>query len=313
MGENKRISIICPVYNEEECVPIFYRRLTKALEPLAERYDFEILFVNNASTDTTLDTIVRIREEDPRVQVLTHSRNFGYEASVASGLRHATGDAIAAIGVDCEDPPEMIPQFIAEWERGYDIVYGKRAGSLEFLGMHLARKAFYRLNRLIADSDFVLDMSEFYLISRRVRDAILVNRSTKPFLRSEVAYIGFERHGIPYIRQHRAAGVSHHNLLRATEFAVAGILTSSTFPLRLPAYGFPVLVAANALLLHAGRFQLLVVVDFLYVAYALAAACLYLARTYKDVLQRPLTVIDWERSAMNTPTPQRSPAAASNA
>lgn len=301
MAERKRISIVCAVYNEEACISIFYARLRAALEPFRERYDFTLLFANNCSTDGTLETILALRRTDPQVEVLTYSRNYGYEASIATGLRHARGDAVVAIDVDCEDPPEMIPQFITEWERGYDIVYGEREQRLEFLGMHLARKAFYRLNRFIADSEIVLDMAEFYLISVRVRDAILLNRSTKPFLRSEVAYVGFRRKGIPYTRQHRAAGISHHSVLRATEFAVAGILTSSTFPLRLGVYSFPALVILNLLMLRHGQFQGLVAMDLLYIAFFVAMACLYLARTYKDVMQRPLTVIDWAQSTVTPP------------
>ncbi len=174
---------------------------------------------------------------------------------MATALRYARADAITVIDVDCEDPPEMIPQFVKEWESGYDIVYGQRDRRMEFIGMHLARKAFYRFNQLIADSDIALDMAEFFLISASVRDAILANHSTKPFLRSEVAYVGFRRKGIPYQRQQRVAGRTHYNLLRALGFAIGGILSSSTFPLRLSAYLFPLLAIANIGLLRADRFE----------------------------------------------------------
>ncbi len=295
------ISIICPVHNEEASIPLFYDRLQAVCRQLAGQYDFEVLFTNNASTDQTLDRIRELRRRDPSVHVLTLSRNFGYECSVATGLRHARGEAIIVIDVDCEDPPEMIPQFLAAWSDGYDVVYGQRDRRSEFIGMHWARKAFYRLNRSIADSDIVLDMAEFFLISAPVRDAILANRSTKPFLRSEVAYVGFRRHGIPYKRQPRIAGRTHYNLLKAVEFGIAGILSSSTFPLRLSVYLFPILVVANLLLLLRDRFQWLVMLDFLYVAFFLAVLSIYLARTYKDVVQRPLTVVNWRLSHWNRP------------
>ncbi len=299
MIQKKLISIICPVFNEEQAVPIFYQRLQAALAPLRERYDFELLFANNCSTDNTAATILRLREKDPTVQLLTLSRNFGYEANVATGLKYARGIAMAIIDVDCEDPPEMIPQFIAEWEKGFDVVYGKRDQRPEFIGMQLARKAFYRLNRLVADSDIVLYMAEFCLMSAAVRDAILDNHSTVPFLRTEVAYVGFPRKGISYARQPRVAGKSHYNLLRATKFAIAGILSSSTFPLRLSVYTFPFLVLTNLTLLYWNRFRILVAVDFLYIAFYLAVLCVYLARTYKDVVHRPVSVVDWRRSALD--------------
>lgn len=300
------VSIICPVYNEEQAIPLFYQRLHAVLGPLRSQYDFELIFTNNASTDGTLDVIRQLRERDPTVQALTLSRNFGYESSVATGLRHAAGQAMIVIDVDCEDPPEMIADFLAAWQQGYDVVYGQRNQREEFILMHWARKAFYRLSRLIADSDFVLDMAEFFLVSAPVRDAILANRSTKPFLRAEVAYVGFRRKGIPYRRQQRIAGRSHYNLWRATEFAVAGILSSSTFPLRLPVYLFPVLVVVNFVLLWAGRFPWLVMLDLLYLAFFVAMLGIYLARTYKDVVQRPLTVVDWQRSLFDRVPPAGS-------
>jgi dolichol-phosphate mannosyltransferase len=235
------------------------------------------------------------------VQVLTLSRNFGYEASVATGLRHARGAVMTVIDVDCEDPPELIPAFIKEWEAGHDIVYGQRGNRPEPLYWRLARKAFYRINRMIADSDIVLDMAEFFLITAAVRDAILDNHSTVPFLRSEVAYVGFRRHGIPYDRQKRVAGESHYSVWRASKFAITGILSSSTFPLRLSVYAFPLLVLANLGLLALDCFAWLVVCNSLYLAFFLMVICIYLARTYKDVVHRPLTVVDWRQSRLNPP------------
>lgn len=296
------ISVICPVLNEEASIGIFYERIQRVFASLCDRYEFELLFMNNCSTDRTLEILFSLCDRDPSVQVLTLSRNFGYQASVAAGLRYASGEAIAVIDVDCEDPPEMLAQFTQEWENGFDVVYGQRAERSEFIGMHLLRKAFYRLNRLIADSDIILDMAEFFLISASVREAILDNASTFPFLRSEVAYVGFKCKGIPYKRQPRAAGKSHYNLLRTVKFGVAGILSSSTMPLRLSAYLFLPLAMVNAfVLLGSGAqivrgFQVLVVVDFLFVAFFLAVISIYLARTYKNVVRRPLYVVDWRHS-----------------
>ncbi len=303
MSERQLISIVCPVFNEETAIPLFYERLQKALAPLANRYDFELIFTNNRSADRTLSAILKLREQNPQVQVLTLSRNFGYEASVATGLRHARGAAVAIIDVDCEDPPEMIPQFIAEWEAGHDIVYGRRDERPEPLPWQLARKAFYRLNRLVADSDIVLDMAEFFLVSAPVRDAILANHSTFPFLRTEVAHVGFQRKGIPYSRQKRIIGQTHYNLWRAIVFAVAGILSSSTFPLRLSVYAFPLLIALNIALVINDKFHWLVALDFIYVAFFLMVICIYLARTYKDQVARPLSVVDWKLSHYNHPRP----------
>ena len=297
MNATPLISIVCPVFNEQACVPLFYDRLQEALQPLRGRYEMELIFTNNASTDNTLAEILKLRSGDPRIQVLTLSRNFGYQASVSTGLRHARGAAMVVIDVDCEDPPELIPAFVEGWEKGYDVVYGKRDRRPEFFALHLTRKAFYRVTRMIADSDFVLDMAEFSLITASVRDAILSQRSTLPFLRSEIAYVGFRRKGISYGRGPRAAGKTNYNMTHITAFAITGILSSSTFPLRLSFYAFPFLAVLNIALLGWGKFHALVTLDFLYIGFFFAVICIYLARIYKDVVGRPLSVVDWGRSA----------------
>jgi dolichol-phosphate mannosyltransferase len=300
------VSIVCPVFNEEAAIPIFYERLQKVLVGLRARYDFEIIFTNNRSTDRTLEVLRGLRQRDGEVQILTYSRNFGYQGSILGGLEHAGGDLMTIIDVDCEDPPEMLATFLVEWERGYDVVYGLRDKRNEPKWLHLIRKGFYRINRLVADSDIILDMAEFFLITRAVRDAITLNASTFPFLRSEVAYVGFDIKGIPYERQKRAAGQTHYNLVSATRFAIAGILSSSTLPLRLAAYVFFPLALADAMLfvlaVTLGRpwpFQTLVAVTLLYLAFFVSALCIYQARIYKNVVRRPLYIVDWRKSATN--------------
>lgn len=306
MSGRKLISIICPVFNEEESIPIFYDRLQSVLAECRQDYDFELLFTNNSSTDKTLEVILNLRRTDPTVQVLTLSRNFGYQASVMVGLRHATGAAIVVIDVDCEDPPAMIPKFIAEWEKGFDVVYGRRDKRPEFYGIQLMRKAFYRLNRLIADSEVILDMAEFSLISNHVRDAMLENQSTFPFLRTEIGYVGFRRKAIPYQRQPRLHGKTHYNFTEMVKFAIGGILSSSTFPLRLAAYLCFPLILTNVLLLllelwaSAGKaFHVLVGVDLVYLVFCGAVLCTYVARIHKDGVGRPVFIVDWRRSALN--------------
>lgn len=308
MANGPLISIICPVYNEEQSIPIFYKRVQAVLEPLRTRYDFELIFTNNRSTDRTLEIIRGLRQEDPSVQVLTLSRNFGYQASVLAGLRHACGQAMVVIDVDCEDPPEMIPHFLLEWEKGYDIVYGKRERRPEFFAVQLMRKLFYRLNRSMADSEIILDMAEFSLLSAHVRDVMVDNRSTFPFLRTEVGYAGFERKGLLYERERRVGGRSNYNFLRMTQFAVGGILSSSTFLLRLAAYLCPVLLLGNLalLLLDLWRgfdwaFRVLVAANLSYLSFFAAVLCLYTARVYKNGVDRPVFVVDWNRSLLNTP------------
>jgi dolichol-phosphate mannosyltransferase len=306
MARKPLISIVCPVYNEEQTIPLFYERLRKAVASLSNRYDFELMFTNNRSTDGTLSVIRALREKDPSVQVLTLSRNFGYQASVLAGISYSAGDATVVIDVDCEDPPELIPQFIAKWEEGYDIVYGLRVGRPESRVLVWMRRLFYRLLRLMADTDIVLDMAEFVLVSSHVRDTMVHNRNTFPFLRAEISYSGFQRCGIPYDRQKRITGGSHYNLWGMILFGAGGILSVSTFPMRIAVYAWPLVVLVNFLLLALdltgtsfSTFKLLVTLDLVYGITLLTIHGLYLARIYKNNMARPVFIIDWKQSSAN--------------
>lgn len=305
------LTVVCPVFNEEQTVPLFYERFTKAIDALAGKVDVEILFVNNRSTDGTLDAVRDLAARDPRVGFITLSRNYGYQASITAGMRHGRGDAIANIDVDCEDPPEMLPRFVERWLAGVDVVYGIRDKRPEFVLMHLARKLFYRLTKKVADHEIILDMAEFFLVDGRVRDFVLTSKSTFPFVRGQVGYVGFRREGIPYTRQRRIIGESHYNLVRAIQFGVTGILSSSTLPLRLLAYVgvalFPVDVLAAAVVGAAGGtwglspfLRVAAAVGLLHVGWIMLAVGLvglYLARAYKDIVGLPLYVVDSKLSA----------------
>ena len=304
----RRVSIVTPVYNEAVALPVFYERLAAALAPLQDRYRFEILFSDNHSTDATADKVRALRSRDPRVQLLALSRNYGYQASMVAGMRQASGDAIIFIDVDCEDPPEMIPRFLDGWEQGNDIVYGIRERRHEPPHITLARRIFYRVNKMIADSDILVDVAEFCLMTAEVRDAVSSGLSTFPFIRAEVAHYGFQRMGIHYDRQPRVGGKSHYSYYGMARFAIAGILTSTTVPLRLSLYGLPLLFLLNALLLWleaSGRwgmaFETLVAVDLLYIATALAFVAVYTGRNYRNVVGRPIAVVDFKRSALDLP------------
>ncbi|MCE9627355.1 MAG: glycosyltransferase family 2 protein, partial [Candidatus Eisenbacteria bacterium] len=284
----KRVSIVTPVFNESATIDRFHEQLAAALAPLSDRYAFEILYSDNASIDDTRAKVAALRARDPRVQLLALSRNFGYQASMVAGMKQASGDAIVFIDGDGEDPPALLARFLAEWEAGHDVVYGIRERRHEPPHLSLARKIFYRVNKSIADSDILVDVAEFGLIAAEVRDAVVVGLSTFPFIRAEIAHYGFRRIGIKYDRNPRLGGQSHFNAYGMMRFAVAGILTSTTVPLRLALYGLPTLVLANALLLWldaTGRwphgFEVLVAGDLLYIATALAFVALYTGRNYR--------------------------------
>lgn len=297
----RTVSIICAVHNEEHSIPLFYNRIKSILDTLY--FEFEIIFTNNRSTDNSLAVIQGLMEKDPRVKVLTFSRNFGYQASVQAGMAHAKGECIITIDVDCEDPPELIPVFLKKWEEGYDIVYGKRTKRPESRWLIFMRNLFYRILRLTADTEIVLNMAEFGLISDYVRDGIVNDHNTFPFLRTEIAYSGFKRYGVEYNREKRIAGETHYNFWRMFIFAAGGILSSSTFPLRVAVYILPVIFFLNIVMLSAdiftdgSYFKIIVILDFLYIIWTATFHGIYIARLYKNSLGRPLYIVDWKLSS----------------
>jgi dolichol-phosphate mannosyltransferase len=296
LSQLPKLSVVCPVFNEQEAIPLFYQRLLAVLQKI-EDFRYELIFTNNRSTDKSLQQIKLLQNSDPNVHVLTFSRNFGYQASVLAGVTHAQGEVIVVIDVDCEDPPELIPQFIENWKKGYDIVYGLRGKRPEARIITACRRLFYRVLKFTADSDIILDMAEFSLFTRRVRDSIIKNSNTYPFLRVEIAYSGFKKIGIPFNRQARIIGQSNYNIWGMAVFAIAGLLSASTFPLRLPVYLLPFAAVLNLLSLAVpDSFHAIAVLDVLYIILLLTVHGIYLARIYKNGISRPVYIVDWEDS-----------------
>jgi dolichol-phosphate mannosyltransferase len=265
---------------------------------------WQIVFVNDGSHDGSLERIRELRAADQRVKVISLSRNFGYHAVLLAGLTMVAADLYAMIDVDCEDPPELLGDFHAAIDRGADIAYGIRSNRVEPRVVTFFRRVFYYLNRGIADSDIVLWMAEFAMITRQVRDAILAPHTTYVFLRAEMAYVGFVRVGVPYVRGARTSGKTHYNFWNMTRFAVSGFLAGSTFPLRFILYLaatigmlFPLVVVLLGLG-AASIASLAAVWTFYFALIALSTIALYLARTYKNGVARPLFVVDKNRTEL---------------
>jgi dolichol-phosphate mannosyltransferase len=302
-----RLTIICPVYNEEVVVPLFFARALPVIRELSARYQVELLFLNNASSDGTYQAIEKLRQEHAFVYVITLSSNVGYQRSLECGLRNVKGDVITFIDVDCEDPPEMILEFVQHYEQGYDLVYGERVDREEIRPIKMLRKLFYHIVHRVADEDIILYMAEFSLLTAEVRDAMVQDQNSFPFIRSSIARVGFRRIGIPYKRHRRIAGETHYNLLGMIFFAIAGILSASTLPLRIPIYLLPFWLLLTASL---GAAQVATGNPWYLFANALSACAylggtaaftaLYVARTYKNGLGRPNYVIHKRYTTMQT-------------
>ncbi len=303
-----KLTIICPVFNEEALVPIFSERMKQVREQLLPRYEVDLLFTNNASTDGTLKQLREIRDENPFVYVITLSRNVGYQASLECGLRMAKGDLLVFIDVDGEDPPEMILDFVKLYEEGaYDIVYGERFDREEPALLVWGRKLFYRILKAVADEDVILDMAEFSLITEEVRDAMVEDQTSFPFIRASIGRVGFRRHGIRYKRHRRIAGKTHFRFWDLVYFAIAGILSSSTIFLRLPVQTlFFWLLTVAALAIARVYFDskwidaALILVTASYFGAAVSFIAIYTGRTYKNSLGRPNFIINKKLSYMQS-------------
>jgi polyisoprenyl-phosphate glycosyltransferase len=293
-----KLAILCPVYNEEVAIPLFLDRTLIVLDRLRDRCDPDLYFIDNGSIDSSLALIWDAHAQHKNIYVLVLSRNFGYQCALRVGLQTVEADLYIMIDVDCEDPPEMIEQFVSEYERGFDIVYGERVDRPEGIFLKSARKLFYRLVRSVADDDIVLNMAEFSLITAEVRNAVIDEVTSFPFVRASIARVGFLRKNIPYRRHVRIAGETHYNFIGMAIFAIAGILSASTLALRIPAYTFPFwavamigIAVAAAMSPAPWQVPALISIGFLFIGFTTMAAALYIARTYKNALFRPNGVV----------------------
>ncbi|MEX3014525.1 glycosyltransferase family 2 protein [Gymnodinialimonas hymeniacidonis] len=300
-----RLSILCPVYNEENVVPLFWGRIAPVIKDLSAQFEVHLVFLDNCSTDATYDVIQALRADHDNIFLLRLSANVGYQKSLQCGLVTIESDVYAFIDVDCEDPPEMLKDFVEQYNEGYDIVYGIRKSRPESELLLFMRRGFYRVVRALADEDSILLMAEFSLFCREVRDAIINETNSFPFIRSNIARVGFRRKGVEYTRHHRIAGETNYNFSGMMVFAIAGILTTTTLPLRLPIYTFPfwlvLLFACGAAGIVTGSawwFLCAFMLFSAYVGFCLMFIALYLARSYKNTLGRPNATIHQRLSVL---------------
>lgn len=232
---DKKISVIIPCYNEEGNILNMYERLIKVLNPITNNY--ELVFINNGSTDNSYKIFDYLTEKNPKVTVIELSRNFGSsQPAYTCGLEYVTGDCAVLIDGDIQDPPELIPNMVTKWLEGYDVVYGirkKRKGSLI---RRIGYKIFYRMLKKLAYIDIPLDAGDFSLIDRKVIDALNLLPERNRFIRGLRAWVGFKSIGIEYTREDRKAGKTSNSFMDNIRWAKMGIFSFSYYPLELISY-----------------------------------------------------------------------------
>jgi polyisoprenyl-phosphate glycosyltransferase len=225
------ISVVVPLYNEQENVPELHRRLGRTLAALAVPY--EIVFVDDGSRDATSRLVDELHVADPSLTVVHLSRNFGHQAAVSAGLDCAAGRCVVLMDGDLQDPPEVIPEFVARWREGHDVVYAVRRRRKENPLKRLGYFAFYRILKSISDIDIPLDSGDFCLMDRRVADVMRGLPERARFLRGLRTFVGFRQIGLEYERPARDAGRPKYNLPALIRLAVDGLVSFSSYPLRL--------------------------------------------------------------------------------
>jgi glycosyltransferase involved in cell wall biosynthesis len=229
----KKITVVSPCYNEEDNVAQCHATVAAIFARDLPGYAREHIFVDNASTDRTVAILREIAAADPAVRVVVNARNFGVFRSTFNGLRHATGDAtLVMLPVDLQDPPELLPDFVALWEQGYEVVAGARSTREEGLVLRSSRKAFYRIINALSDFELSPDVGEFQLIDRKVLDAVLSHNDHYPYIRGIIASVGFRRIIVPYVWKARKRGVSKHSLMMMIDQALNAIFAFTKAPMR---------------------------------------------------------------------------------
>ncbi len=225
------ISIIVPLFNEQENIETLYGRLSTVLGKLG--YPYELIFVNDGSRDATPCLLDALYQRDPHVVVLHLSRNFGHQPAITAGIERARGRGVMIMDGDLQDPPEVIPQFVARWQEGFDVVYAVRRKRKENILKRLSYLGFYRILRHIGDLDIPLDAGDFCLMDRKVVDALCQLPEQGRFVRGLRTYVGFRQVGLEYERAGREAGKPKYTLTALIKLAIDGLVSFSSYPLRL--------------------------------------------------------------------------------
>lgn len=303
------LGIVIAAYNEADALPAMHARLSRVLDAMG--LPAQVVYVDDGSRDATWQVLGAIAADDPRVRLLRLSRNFGKELALTAGLDHVDADAVVVLDADGQDPPELLPEFVARWREGHDVVYGTRASrDGESWLKRATASAFYRTINRVSNTGIPADTGDFRLMSRRVVESLRGLRERQRFMKGLFAWVGFPNTAIAYRREARIAGRSKFNYWRLWNFALEGITGFSTAPLRvatyvglgtaLLAFGYGMWIIAKTLAWGdpvQGWPTMMAVVLFLGGVQLMALGVIgeYLGRLYLEAKQRPLYLVQERR------------------
>lgn len=303
----KKISILIPAYNEQEVLPLLFERLD-SLARNQKKYNFEFMFINDGSRDSSLEIIKERASHDSRVAYVNLSRNFGKEIAMIAGLDHVTGDATVIIDADLQDPPELIPDMIALWEQGYDDVYAKRSSRAgESIIKRKTSEWFYKILQKSTNIPIQQDTGDFRLLDKRCVEALRQFRESGRYTKGLFSWIGYKKKELLYDRDPRAAGNTKWNYPKLINFAIDGITSFTTAPLRLSSYlGFTISFLAFLYIIYllvrplfgvptgGGYSSLMAAILFLGGVQLLSLGVIgeYVGRIFNESKQRPLYFVE---------------------
>jgi len=306
--EQPFISIVAPCYNEEAVIDIFLEKIFEVLERLGR--SFEIVFVNDGSRDKTLEVLKQKSKEYVGIRIINLSRNFGKEAALTAGIDAARGEVVVPIDVDLQDPPELILEFVKKYEEGYDVVVGKRADrTTDSHAKRISAELFYKMHNKISDIEIPHNVGDYRLMSRRVVEELKKLPETQRFMKGIFAWLGFKTAVVEYKREERAAGDTSFNGWKLWNFALDGITSFSTAPLRVwlyvgivlafIAFLFGTWIVLKTLLFGAdtpGYASMITVILFLGGIQLMGIGILgeYIGRIYLESKNRPIYIVENE-------------------
>lgn len=311
-----QISVVAPVFNEEETLPEFYRRVRSVMDGLGEPW--ELVLVDDGSSDDSFRIARELHEQDPRVRVVRFARNFGHQIAITAGMDYARGDAVVTIDSDLQDPPEVIPDLVARWREGYHVVYGVRAEREGETWFKLfTARLFYRLIAALTDVRIPMEAGDFRLLDRKVVEDMRRLREHRRFIRGMTSWVGYRQSGVPYHRHARFAGQTKYPFRKMFRLALDAVTGFSDVSLRLAwTFGAALLVLGVVLGLILLALRLAGQAPLAGQGLTLTAALLlsgtqllflgiigeYLARIYDEVRNRPLyTVMEVLEGSENGP------------
>lgn len=302
-----KYSIIFPIFNEENNILALYERIKKVMDKL--KGDYELIFVNDGSFDNTKQLLTDLHKKDDRVKIVNFSRNFGHQTAVSAGMRYSTGEYVAVLDADLQDPPEILSTFFSKLDEGYDTVYAIRKKRKENYIKKLMYALFYRLLRKIADTRIPLDSGDFCVMSRRVVNAINALPERNRFIRGLRSWVGFKQIGIEYERSGRYKGETKYTLSKLFKLAFDGIFSFSYVPLQIMFYiGLTALILSFVGILVALYMKFLTTnynrvpgfattfIMLMFTAglqlFSLGIMGEYMRRIYDEIKQRPQYIIE---------------------